>query len=147
MKLRLPCNACGHDDGVVTETNGQDVVRCADCNAYCYNAPRTETGRRRRSVATTHAAIKPKQRSRIIDRANGSCERCHRSHVALHVGHVVSVADGHKAGLSDDVINSDENLIAECEECNLGAGSRVMPLRVYVAILMARSNERLNDEH
>jgi len=141
MIMRENCKKCGCLNGVASFTNGQDVVRCEDCDAYCYNAPRTETGKKRRSVSTTHAAIKPKQRSRIVDRANGACERCRQSGVPLHVGHVVSVLDGHKAGLTDQVINSDENLIAECEQCNLGAGSRVMPLRVYVAILMARTTQ------
>ncbi|MCA9179631.1 MAG: hypothetical protein KDB14_34485 [Planctomycetales bacterium] len=59
----------------------------------------------------------------------------------LHVGHVVSVAEGRKVGLSDVELNSAENLIAMCEECNLGLGKETIPIKNYVAILMARFKE------
>lgn len=131
------CPKCGSDHGDITTTNSQDVVRCRDCGKYLYNAPKTETGRAVRSVSTTHAAIKPKQRARIIERANRRCEVC-GNFGNMHVGHIVSVAYGHRNGLSDAVLNSDENLICQCEECNLGASSRTIPLRMYVAILVAR---------
>jgi hypothetical protein len=37
------------------------------------------------------------------------------------------------------VLNSDENLIAECEECNLGHGRDPLLLALFVAILKTRS--------
>jgi len=59
----------------------------------------------------------------------------------LHVGHIISVKSGHDSGLTDQEINSDENMIAECDQCNLGHGSEPVPLRMYIAILMARMNK------
>ena len=142
IALRAPCKKCGCEVGQMTTKNGQDVVRCQECNAHQYCAPKTETGRKQRSVSTVHARIKPKQRSRIIDRANGRCERCGKpqseTRAGIHVGHVIGVKQGMQSGLSDAEINSDENLIAECDECNLGHGKDPVPLRVYIAILRAR---------
>lgn len=137
-RMRVPCKHCDCDFGYIEDKKGQAVVRCDECNAYAYCAPKTETGRKRRSVKTTHAAIRPKQRRRILERANGCCEVCHNGSRNLHVGHVVSVEDGHKVGLTDREMNSDENLIAECEECNLGNGSKTMPIRLFMAILKSR---------
>jgi hypothetical protein len=142
IALRNPCFRCGHGEGRIETRNGQDCVFCLGCDLHQYNARKTETGRKARSVSTTHDAIKPKLRSKIIDRANRRCERCgkpaEQAKTGLHVGHVVSVADGHAYGLSDAEINSPENLIAECDECNLGHSSEPLPLRMYVAILTAR---------
>lgn len=143
ITMRTECKyGCGVTDGYIETKNGQDMVRCSVCNKHQYNAPKTETGRESRSVQTTHNAIKPKQRSRIVERANCHCERCgksaERSVTGLQVGHILSVEEGHKQGLPDDIINSDENLIAECDECNLGHGRGVLPVRLLVALLLAR---------
>jgi len=140
--LRRPC-ICGSMEGTIKTKGGQDCVYCLHCSKWQYNAPKFETGREVRSVSTTHEAIKPKQRARVIERANMRCERCGKRasecKTCLHVGHILSVVDGHKYGLSDDVINSDENLIAECDECNLGHGSGVLPVRLLVALLATRA--------
>lgn len=139
--MREACRHCGSDEGIVYTKGGQDVVRCESCSRFAYNQPKTESGRATRSLQTTHKAIKPKLRMRVIERAGGVCECCRRaetSSVGLHVGHVISVEDGHRHGLSDEQINSLENLIAQCPECNLGAGSETMPIRTYIAILMLR---------
>lgn len=135
--MRTPCIACGHEWGSITHKNGQDCVYCGGCGKFQYNAPKTETGRAVRSVSTTQEAIKPKQRTRIVERATGRCEIC-GSRSELHVGHILSVADGHRYGLTDDVINSDENLICACAQCNLGGGKATISLRLAVAILTAR---------
>ena len=139
IELRKLCS-CGCARGTVTETGGQDVVRCLACERYQYNAPRTETGRKRRTVQTTHAAIKPKQRSRIIERASSRCERCGKGAGActLHVGHILSVDIGHRYGIEDELLNDDENLMCLCDECNLGMGAEPMSLRLAVLILRAR---------
>lgn len=149
LSLRKPC-ACGSADGYYVLKGGQSVVYCSACNKYQgYNAPKTETGLKTRSVSTTHHAISAKLRSKVIDRSNSRCERCgkpgEKSSIGLHVGHVISVADGHAAGLSDAEINSPENLIAECDECNLGHGKETLPLRLMVAILYLRA-KRNGDE-
>jgi hypothetical protein len=136
--MREPCRDCGCAAGVRRMNGQQDTVRCRDCGRFCYNAPRTETGMKPRTVRTTHEAIKPAQRARIILRANGACEACHKV-APLHVGHWVSVADGHARGMSDTEINSDENLLALCEECNLGLGRETVPLRLVIAAVVARA--------
>jgi hypothetical protein len=139
MRLRKVCY-CGCPEGYITETGAQDVVRCLDCDKYLYNAPRSETGKDVRSVETTRAGIKPRKRSRIIERATGRCELCGRRPDSgeLHVGHLISVKDGLANGLSDDEINDDSNLCCMCDSCNLGIGSQTVPLRLAVAMVMAR---------
>jgi len=139
-QLRKPCVGCGSDYGRIVTRNGQDCVYCEGCNRYQYNAPKTETGREVRSVQTTHTAIKPNQRVRILLRANGRCELCGRKgeEAGLHVGHLVSVKAGTAGGMSDDEINSDENLSAMCAECNLGLGQEPVPLRLAIRLVMER---------
>jgi hypothetical protein len=141
FSLRKPC-VCGGELGRIETKSGQDCVYCLSCGKWQYNAPKYETGRKARSVQTTHRNIKPKQRARIIERANRRCERCGRpaefSVGGLHVGHLMSVDAGHEYGLSDQEINHDENLIAECEECNLGHSSDCLPIRFYIAFLKKR---------
>jgi len=136
--MRSPCRyGCDCQDGELVTKNGQDCVYCVSCSRHQYNAPKTETGREQRSVSTTHEAIKPKQRSRVINRASARCELC-GARGDLQVAHVVSVDAGHKLGLLDDILNSDENLIAACPECNLGMGREPIPIRIMIPLLRAR---------
>jgi 5-methylcytosine-specific restriction endonuclease McrA len=135
--MRKPCS-CGNADGVIRPTGGQDCVYCAACSRFQYNAPRTETGREKRSVSTVHSALKPKRRAQVLLRANGACELCHTSGAELHVGHLLSVDDALKSGLTDEEINSLDNLCAMCAECNLGLGKETVPLRLAVSMVMAR---------
>lgn len=103
---------------------------------------KVEAGIEKRSVQSTHQRIKPKTRAKIIDRASARCEMCGARNVILHVGHFISVDEGHRAGMTDDEINSDENLYCSCEECNLGQGSRPVSIRILVNIIRGRmSNE------
>lgn len=134
-QMRSPCPSCGSTDGALLSKNGQDTVRCANCNRHCYNAPRTETGKAQRSVSTVHAAIKPSQRARVLLRDGNACAICHASDRPLHVGHLLAVDTGLKLGLTDSELNSDDNLAAMCEECNLGIGANPLPLRLAAAIL------------
>lgn len=136
-EMRSPCTGCGGTEGVVIRRGMQDTVRCRGCQRFQYNAPRTETGERRVSVVTVHNGIKPKQRARILDRANGRCEVC-GGRMHLHVGHIVSVKVGLGMGVEESILNDDENLMALCAECNLGRGHEPMPLRLAVAVLRAR---------
>ncbi len=139
--MRSVC-VCGSKEGSITETGAQDVVRCAACNKFQYNAPRVETGKAVRSVSTTHAAISPRLRAEILMRAGWRCQCCGRQPTKateeLHVSHCVSVASGHELGLTDDQINNAENLMASCAECNLGLGKETVPVWLLVAALMAR---------
>lgn len=138
--MRARCVACGDEYGNIQTRNGQDCVYCDNCGKYQYNAPKTETGREIRSTQTTHAAIKPNQRSRILLRANGRCELCGRrgEDQGLHVGHLLSVAVGTAGGMSDDEINDDANLSAMCAECNLGLGDEPVPLRLAIRLVLER---------
>jgi len=134
LEMRQHCNNCLNDTGYMEERNGQDVVRCYQCDAYAYCAPRTETGRGKR-IVSTRPTIKPKRRARILDRDNGLCVVCGTT--AAHIGHLLSVKDGETVGADDALIWSDENLAAMCEECNLGFGSRTpSPQLVYRVVLL-----------
>lgn len=144
--MRAPCKGCGGTVGVIREVNGQDTVRCSACGAHCYNAPRTETGRTVRSVTTVHKQIRPSLRAKILQRDNHRCVLCHAIDVPLHVGHIVSVDAGLATGLTDTEINDEENLIAMCEECNLGQGAQPIPLRTAIAIVRARISWRNKHE-
>jgi len=141
IKLRKPCNNCGCLMGSFVATNGQCVVRCNICERYQYNAPKSETGRQTRSVESRQG-IKPSKRARILERANGRCEICGRSpaehNIVLVLGHVLSVDEGKKLKFTDDVLNSDDNLISSCEECNLGQGRRSYPASILLGLVKAR---------
>jgi hypothetical protein len=96
-----------------------------------------ETGQAQRSVTTVHNGVRPKQRARILLRANGLCELC-GARSTLHVGHLISVADGLGEGLSEFTLNHDENLAALCEECNLGLGRISVTARLLVGLILRR---------
>lgn len=136
LTMRIPC-LCGSELGYITEKGSQDVVRCAACDRFAYNAPRLETGKERRSVKTREP-FKPKDRARILLRAGGACELCHCSDAPLTVGHLLSYRDAKELGLSDEDANSDENLAAMCEACNSGIGRETVPLKLVLSILVAR---------
>lgn len=135
--MRKHCLNCGNESGRIETKNGQDCVYCSGCGRFQYNAPKTETGRAPRTVQTVHEAIKPKQRARILLRSNGRCELCGKRE-SLHVGHMLSVKSGMAWGMTEDQLNDDENLVALCDECNLGIGSEPMPLRFVMRVLLER---------
>jgi hypothetical protein len=144
--LRQPCKNCSATAGYIKTAGGQDVVRCAVCDLYQYNAPRVETGREVRTVTTVHAGIKPGQRSRILLRATSHCELCGKGPTDEHplaVGHLLSVREGMELGLTELELNNDENLAAMCDECNSGIGRETVPLRLCFAIIKARANNMM----
>jgi 5-methylcytosine-specific restriction endonuclease McrA len=140
MTMRAPCPRCSSHRGAVTTKNGQDTVRCADCDRYCYNAPRTETNRPRRSLRT-RPTIRPSQRARVLLRDNMVCVLCHRHDVPLDVAHIVSVRDGLELGLSDAILYSDDNLVAMCASCNSGLSSHTIPAHRLLLIFALRSQQ------
>jgi hypothetical protein len=137
-QLRTPCKHCGSSDGRIRTAGFQDCVFCAQCGKHLYNAPKTETGREARSVATVHEAIKPKLRAKIFMRASGMCEVC-GARGDLHVGHCLSVKHGLEQGLTETELNDESNLIAICPSCNLGMGKDTIPLRLAIAMVLARA--------
>lgn len=134
--MRSPCPDCGCLDGYIVTRGGQDTVRCSSCQRYCYNAPKSETGRKPRSLRT-RPDVTPSQRARILTRDNATCFLCHRGGVDLDVGHLVSVREGKQYGLSDEEINDDANLVAMCQACNSGLSSDSLPPRLIVTALVA----------
>lgn len=126
-----------------TRAKGPHIeLYCQDCERHQQFVRKETAGVSKRTVQSTHAAIRPKDRARVIERATARCEMCGRRDVILNVSHFLSVAEGHAAGLTDDEINCDENLSCMCEECNLGIGRNPVPLRLAVAIIRARNNQR-----
>lgn len=138
--MRQACPECTSPFGYVERRNGQACVFCAACQRFVYNAPRTETGERQRSLTTVHNGVKPKVRAMVILRANGHCEMCGAdlATVDWHVGHLLSVKDGMAEGLTDTEINHQENLCALCAECNAGIGEHSITLRMILRIALRR---------
>jgi len=118
--LRAPCPQCGGTEGRIHwDQNGQDVVYCKPCNRHLYNAPKSESGRVARTLRTIRH-ISPSQRSRLMERAHWRCEICGTTE-NLTVAHIVSVKKGFNE-LTDAELNSDDNQIVACAECNAGMG-------------------------
>lgn len=139
-QMRQPCSKCEGVDGIICTVSGQDVVRCSACNAYCYNAPRRETGRPVRSLRS-RPQIRPSQRNRIFERDRRTCFKCGRSDRALEIGHIITVREGRELGLSDSELFHDDNLVALCAECNSGQGSATMPLPFVLAVMRTMGRE------
>ena len=135
--MRAPCVRCGCTMGRVGYKNGQDVVRCFQCDGYAYSRPKSESGKPQRHVRT-RPEIKPSTKVRILERDNYTCIICHRDDLPLHVGHLLSVTEGKAQGLTEAELFDDENLAAVCEECNLGQGGRTVSTRLLVRVLRAR---------
>ena len=86
--------------------------------------------------------MRPKQRARILARDGGTSVICHRYGSHLVVAHLISVYEGHKFGLLDRDLFSDDHLAAMCEECNAGFGKESLPLWVIAATILARRARR-----
>lgn len=119
--LRNPCLNCGGTAGRIETRNGQDTLWCLGCNRWQYNAPRLETGRAVRNLAT-RPGITPSQRARILDVFDHACIACggRPPRVELTLEHIISreLADEH--GMLDALIDSEWNLAPMCPECNSG---------------------------
>jgi 5-methylcytosine-specific restriction endonuclease McrA len=74
------------------------------------------------------------QRTRLADRDGAGCVLCGETSRPLHVGHLISVADGRAHGLTDEQLWSDANLAIMCESCNLALGRRSVSLQFIVAL-------------
>ena len=140
-----PCPLCGRTDAYILTRNGQDTVWCTRCDRFIYNAPRTETGRCRRSMRS-RPDVKPSQRRRILERDSSICVRCRHYDKPLHIAHIISVNDGKKQGLSERELFDDENLVTMCEECNAGQGSETLPLPFLAMVLRVRIGRRRGRE-
>lgn len=54
----------------------------------------------------------------------------------------MSLEDGVRLGIGADRLNSEDNLLYECGDCNLGHGGESLPLWLMAAVLAARSRRR-----
>lgn len=140
ITMRAPCPRCGEDLGIVTRKSMQDVVRCANCDRHCYNAPRTELGLERVSLSS-RPDITPSRRYRILDAHGHACVSCHRSDVDLQIDHLISREDAQRFNFLDDIIDSDLNMAPMCAECT--SGKRVTgsaSIRLMYRCLVVASN-------
>ena len=144
IEARTPCPDCGTSSGVLTPVGGQSTVRCANCGRLLYNAPKTETGEKPRSVVTVRRQVKPSQQARILDRDHARCVLCGRGDIPLTIGHLLSVDDGFSLGASEADLADDANLAAMCEACNAGLGGRSVLPATYARIMLhlVRATER-----
>lgn len=133
--MRKPCVECGYTVGAVLPTNGQDVVRCARCNTYAYNQPRTESGRAVRSTRS-NADIRPKVKARVLAAHGHQCISCGRSPaihgVVLDIDHLIPLALAERHGMLDDLIRSEMNMAPMCAECNRGKQDDVDGLSIQL---------------
>ena len=138
IPLKEPCPDCGAVDGLVNTAGAHQKLTCGDCGRYIRFVGKAELGLVPRTVATTRAGITPGVRARILERATGKCEVCGATDRPIHVGHCLSVREATEQGLTDEEINHEENLMAMCEDCNLGWGKRPVPVRLLARVIMAR---------
>jgi hypothetical protein len=104
----------------VTEKNGQDCVYCI-CGRFQYNAPKTETGRLQRTLAS-RPGITPSMRRRVFDLCANACVLCGRRapEARLEIDHMLSREIAERHGFLDDLIDSEHNYAVLCAECNSG---------------------------
>lgn len=133
---RSECPDCRIASAAITASNGQNIVRCAKCGRHLYNAPKTETGQRVRTVDSLRHPIKPSQQARILDRDHRTCVLCGRSDLQLTIGHLLSIEEGVAVGASESELYDDGNLAAMCEGCNLGLGRHSISARTYAVIML-----------
>ena len=135
-RMRAPCPQCLCGYGRLETRNGQDCVFCEACGQFCYNAPKVETGKAIRNVTSIHAVLSARQRARILLRAGKLCELCGSAlSTGGQVDHILPVKIGLENGLTEVELNSDYNLMALCDACNLGKGTLVPSPQVYTRIL------------
>lgn len=131
-----PCPECGTTEAYLVVKASQNTVRCASCWTHIYNAPKTETGQKARTVKTLRKQIKPGQQARILDRDHGRCILC-GTFDDLQIGHLLSVKEGLRLGADEALLYDDANLAAMCEACNIGLNERSVSPRTF-AVLMHR---------
>ncbi len=143
FKLRKPC-LCGCPDGQITTRNGQDVARCQKCDLFQYNAPKLETGRAQRSLAT-RPGITPSQRARIFAVHDNACIVCGRRppDVELVLAHIISREIADRYGMLDALIDSEFNLAPMCPEDNSGDAFLSEPsVRLMYRVLLIKATPR-----
>ena len=138
-RMREACRQCGCNDGYLERKGGQAVVRCRDCDRYCYSAPKHELGEAPEPVRSD--GVSSSVRYLVAERAHFRCELCGRTEndgVTLEIGHLISEYDLRQARLALRFADAVENLAFLCRPCNLGMGRRSLPLHDLLVFLIRR---------
>lgn len=144
--LPKPCFRCSWDgDGVLTpqyEADGRLArigLTCGACGLHVKWVPKRDLGLAPDNKRT-RPEISPSKRARILAAFNHICVSCKRDDRPLEIGHLISIADGHQYGLTDDELFDDFNLVPMCDACNAGQGDMtvgmwliVKSLRIHIA--------------
>lgn len=139
------CPVCEGSDVVYTVKNGQAVAHCTGCGQSRGNIPKSELGLRPVRYREGNAwQVGPGQRARILQRDGRLCVMCRTGETDLVMGHLVSVAEGVRYGLTQVQLMDDVNIAAMCGPCNADLGSRSVSLRMIVAL--RAEWERRNDD-
>lgn len=142
-ETRSACPLCYGRTAYITETGAQDVVRCIQCDAFLYNAPRHETGKAVRPVSDGRSTIKPAVRWRVLERFNHSCVGCGATDVILHIDHIIPLAAAAEYDFIDlELLEDEVNLTALCEVCNLGKSDSFPSIRLMYRCLQVHQAGR-----
>ena len=138
-KMRERCRWCNRtDDGRIESRNGQNCVYCAACFRHCYNAPKYETGEAPREVTKiVRGGLTLQKKARIRERDGNRCLMCGvgADKALLQVGHFLRVVDGVAAGLTEEEVSDDSNLVTICEACNLVLRDHSLPPRLLPTLI------------
>ena len=139
------CEHCGGTEFLDLpkfDTNGE-VLRikrtCRGCGRYIKFVPKREAGYDTRSVSK-RSGINPKRRKDVMERDGFRCVLCGQDafDVNLHLSHIISVHEGYMYGIDESMLNSTDNLVTLCEECNLGFGRESIPLPQVIRLFHKR---------
>lgn len=144
--LAKPCKRCGAQGDqaglLIRVPEGLHAAKliCATCTDFVQWIGKKALGDPIRSLTPRGECVKPKQRQRILARDGGRCMLCGAAppDIILNAGHILSHADGEAHGLPEELIDSDDNLMAMCERCNSGLGKQSLPLYLAEALLTRR---------
>lgn len=121
------CRARCQRSAMVITWNGRHLamncLKCKQWHKFISHASIGITGTRKDKRTIN---VKAKQRFRILQRDNFTCQACGitSKHEILHVDHKTSIKEATTAGWTEKQINDDNNLWTLCETCNLGKGSQ-----------------------
>jgi hypothetical protein len=133
FELQRACATCGSLDGILTFGDTHQRLDCANCGRWQKWVSKQELGLAPRPVARDAQCVPPKQRARILARDGCRCQFC-GSTERLHVGHILAHAEGTSAGIDHELLDSDDNLITQCEACNVPVRES-LPLWLAAALL------------
>ena len=144
------CKVCSNNTAFVYVKNGQNIARCLECGAYCYNPSKAEMGQVENKPGRMDV-VKRTQRMRILAMDSAKCVICGKTGKddVLHIAHIISDYDAqclHKSypAFKLDYIYDDDNLFTCCSECNLGQGkeSLIPKLAVFVSMMIRKRDKK-----